>query len=273
MADPRPFLKWAGGKRTLVPDLLKLAPPTFGTYFEPFLGGGALFFALKPAQAVLSDMNLRLVRTYQGIRDDVERVIELWHTVYMVQHTPEFYDKNRAAGQGDEHAVPPAFVAAWFLYYNRFGFNGLYRVNRSGVLNVPLGRFKTPPTLDEDNLRACTQALNGVSVRYQDFRHVEQQAQPGDFVYFDPPYAPLSKSSKNFTSYTAGDFGPADQIALRDMARRMKDRGVHVLLSNSSADAISKLYGTGFEIAEVDMRRNINSKADARGAVKEFLIR
>jgi DNA adenine methylase len=276
-ATGRPFIKWAGGKRQLLPELLRYVPERFNRYIEPFVGGGALFFELASRlpvpsgdaalpRALLADVNERLVRTYSGVRDAVDDVIarlrEYRHDeqcYYQVRETP-------IDGGSD------ADVAAWLIYLNKIGFNGLYRVNRQNRFNVPFGRHKNPTICDEVTLRACSRALRGVDVRVADFEVAAAQAQPGDLVYFDPPYVPLSMTS-SFTSYTSVGFDTQCQIRLRDLALRLKQQGVHVLLSNSSAGLVRELYQADFQIVEVSATRLVNSKATRRGAVTEFVIR
>ncbi|MGA7123972.1 MAG: DNA adenine methylase [Polyangiaceae bacterium] len=264
-AASRPFLKWAGGKRQLLPSLLQRAPANPGRYFEPFVGGGALFFALRPKKAVLADVNERLIRTYKGVRKSVDEVIRLLRDY---PHDPEFFYRFREKNIDDG---TDAEVAAWFVYLNRTGFNGLYRVNRGNRFNVPFGRYANPTICDEPALRACSAALADADLRVQDFEAVVEKAKAGDFVYFDPPYVPLSTTS-SFTAYTSRGFGDAEQTRLRDTALRLKERGVRVLLSNSSAPAVRKLYARGFTLSEVSATRLVNSKATARGAVVELLI-
>jgi len=265
-AAGRPFLKWAGGKRQLLPTLRRHAPPNPRHYFEPFVGGGALFFATRPKRAVLADVNERLIRAYRGVRESVDEVIRLLRTY---PHDPKFFYRFREADIDDG---TDAEVAAWFIYLNKTGFNGLYRVNRENRYNVPFGRYANPAICDEPTLRACSAALASTSLQVADFESVVEKAKRGDFVYFDPPYMPLSTTS-SFTSYTSDGFGGAEQARLRDTARRLKERGVDVLLSNSSAPAIRKLYADGFDIIKVSATRVVNSKATARGAVVELLIK
>jgi DNA adenine methylase len=268
VAEPgagRPFLKWAGGKRQLLPSLLRHAPANPPRYFEPFVGGGALFFAMRPEKAVLADVNERLIRAYEGVRKSVDEVIRLLRSY---PHDPEFFYSFRQKDIDDD---TDAEVAAWFIYLNKTGFNGLYRVNRRNRFNVPFGRYANPTICNEPTLRTCAAALVGADLRVQDFESVVERAKAGDFVYFDPPYVPLSTTS-SFTSYTSQGFGDAEQIRLRDTALRLKERGVSVLLSNSSAPSVRKLYADGFAVTEVSATRLVNSKATARGAIVELLI-
>ena len=262
----RPFVKWAGGKRQLLPELLRHVPERFGRYFEPFVGGGALFFALRPPSAVLTDVNERLIRTYRGVRNDVEGVIR---RLEEFRHEESFYYEQR---DRDIDAGTDADVAAWFIYLNKVGFNGLYRVNRNNRFNVPFGRHKNPTICDEATLRACSAALQNAHLEKTDFADAVAEAGPGDLVYFDPPYVPVSVTS-NFTKYTSDGFGPDDQVRLRDLALSLKQRGVHVILSNSSADFVRDLYQPSFTTTEVSATRLVNSKVTRRGAITELVIR
>lgn len=265
-ASCRPFLKWVGGKRQLLPEIVANAPREFGRYFEPFVGGGALFFHLRPQDAVLADANERLIRTYRGVRDDVESVIDLLRGYPYEQ---DFFYQTRAVAI-DRRS--DAEVAAWFIYLNRAGFNGLYRVNRDNQFNVSFGRYSNPRICDAENLRACSGALRNVELAVGDFDVAVRTARPGDFTYFDPPYVPLSATSC-FTSYAADGFGGDDQRRLRMTAARLKRLGVHVLLSNSAAPFVRELYNGGFETIDVYASRAVNCRPERRGAIKELLIR
>lgn len=262
---PRPILKWAGGKRQLLPALMRRVPHRYGTYFEPFFGGGALFFALRPSRAVLADANARLIRMYRGVRNDVDKVIAL---LKGYPHDESFFYSMRKV---DIDAHSDAEVAAWFLYLNRCGYNGLYRVNRQNQFNVPFGRYKNPNICNETVLRRSSEALRFADLHIGDFEEAVGAAKTGDFVYFDPPYVPLSATS-SFTSYTSNAFDDDQQARLRDVARRLKDRGVSVLLSNSSAPAVRALYKKGFTVRSVAAKRAVNSDASKRGPVAELLI-
>jgi DNA adenine methylase len=262
----KPFIKWVGGKRQLLPELSRHIPLEFGTYFEPFIGGGALFWHLRPTSAVLADVNERLIRTYCGVRDSVDEIIRLLSSY---PHDESFYYELRSV---DIDTKSDAEVAAWVIFLNKVGFNGLYRVNRKNGFNVPFGSHKNPTICDEPTLRACSAALTGVELVVADFEATVARAVSGDFVYFDPPYVPLSETS-SFSSYTAGGFGMREQARLRDVALSLRARGVHVLLSNSSAGAVRELYGSAFELAEVSATRMLNCKAARRGAVAELVIR
>ena len=255
----KPFLKWAGGKRQLLSHLRERVPTDHGTYHEPFIGGGALFFDIAPERAVIADFNLRLVRTYTAVRDHTEAVIDLLSTY---PNEKEFYLNMRAR---DIDNASDEEIAAWMIFLNRTGFNGLYRVN------VPFGRYKNPKICNTEILRAAAERLAGVEILHGDFRSVEDRVEEGDFVYFDPPYVPASNTA-SFTAYTKNGFGLADQAELRDLARRLKDKGVSVLLSNSSVPEVHALYAEGFEKIEIFANRAINCNAAKRGKVAEALI-
>ena len=267
---PHPFVKWAGGKRHLVPEIQahirRHLPDWQGAYHEPFTGGGALYFHLKPPQAFLSENNQRLVRAYWGIRDDVEGVIA---RLEGLPNDKEAFLEVRAWDIDDRE--DDADVAAWLIYLNKTGFNGLYRVNKSNRFNVPYGKNPGATICDSENLMACSKLLRSAHIAFEDFTAVVDRAQPGDFVYFDPPYVPLTRTA-SFTSYTRDSFGPDDQARLRNVARELKERGVHVLLSNSSAQQVYDLYDEGFDRREVQVPRRINSVAARRGNIAELLI-
>ena len=225
-----------------------------------------MFFAVEPQQAVLSDTNERLVRTWKTVRDAPDALIEKLSTF---PHEEEFFLAQRQRDIDSEEDVE---VAAWLIYLNRTAYNGLYRVNSKGGFNVPFGRYENPTICDVDRIRHCSKVLSGVKIHHRDFTAVLEEAQAGDFVYFDPPYVPLSESS-SFTGYTRDGFTLDDQARLRDLASELKQRGVSVLLSNSAAPQVHDLYSDGFELREVQVSRAINSKASGRGKIAELLIR
>jgi len=265
----KPFLTWAGSKASLVPELLSGLPRGYKTYHEPFVGSGALFFALQPARAVLSDANATLVRTYQGIQADPHGVCAALEQ-HTQQHCAAWYYGMRALDPAEAPSLRD--VAAWMIYMNKAGFNGLWRVNSKGRLNTPIGKTANgapPAILDRETILACSRALFGHTLLHADFRLVEERAAPGDLIYFDPPYAPITEDS--FTAYTVDGFSAQDQTDLRDLALRLKHRGVHVLLSNSPT--VTPLYADGFEIRAISRSGGMNSKADGRGRVEELLIR
>lgn len=271
-----PAWKWAGGKRQLLPHLLPLVPATVHSgrtkYFEPFVGAGALFFAVQPRLAVINDTNSDLMAAYGALRrDNLERLIHRLQTYesYHRARGEAFYYQTRSAQPKDMIER-----AARFIYLNKTCFNGLYRVNKSGMFNVPFGKYENPTICDVDRLRACSKALHGnVLLTSIDFETIAGNAKKGDFVYFDPPYVPLTATS-NFTAYGKDGFSDDDQIRLRDLALKLKNRGVKVVLSNSSADRVLELYDRfdNFSITFVDACRAINSDAKKRGQIKEVII-
>ncbi|MEO1480633.1 MAG: DNA adenine methylase [Myxococcota bacterium] len=261
---PKPFLKWAGGKSKLLPEILKRFPARFRRYHEPFVGGAAVFFGLGPERASLSDINDELVNAYRSIRDDVDGVIAaLQHHEATEEH---FY---AVRGQARE-ALAPVESTARTIFLNRTCFNGLYRVNRKGQFNVPFGRYANPKICDRDNLHAVSAALQGVEIEHRSAFEVAGRARKGDLVYFDPPYDPVSKTA-SFTSYTRQGFGDQEQERLAGVCRELDRKGVRFLLSNSDTDFIRSLY-EGFQIDQVFVRRPINSRADRRGPVAEVLV-
>ncbi len=264
-----------GGKRQLLAEIERRLPESYsGRYFEPFLGGGALFFHLTnsprraPKAAVLADTNERLVRAYRGVKGDLPRVLKLL-SAYQKKNSKKFFYEIRERDIDAEDR--DAEVAAWLVYLNRTGYNGLYRVNSKNRFNVPFGRYANPGIYDPETLKRCSEALFFADIKQEDFEKATAGAKKNDLVYFDPPYVPLSQTS-SFASYTSGGFGPSEQKRLRDVARSLKKKGVHVLLSNSSAKAVWDLYEKDFVIQEVQATRLVNSKASRRGAVTEVLI-
>lgn len=271
---PRPFVKWVGGKRQLLKQFreLNLYPPECfnpesNTYFEPFVGGGAVFFDLLPKHAELSDTNRELVITYNVIKDNVDGLIEsLKKHIY----NKEYYLRVRAQ---DINELSDIEIASRFIFLNRTGFNGMYRVNKSGQFNVPFGRYKNPLICDENNLRKASEALQGITITYRDYKDVLKLAKIGDFIYFDPPYYPLNPTS-SFTAYTAKGFFEKEQIELRDTFVKLHERGCFVMLSNSDTPFINELYSglEGVSVNKIIAGRAINSKGSKRGKINEVLI-
>ncbi len=263
-----PFVKWVGGKRSLMDALMRRVPETFENYYEPFIGGGALFFELARRKRLsgvcLSDTNIDLVFAYKVIKKDPAALIEKLKT-HAAKHGNEYYYKIRAKS-GLEEAVD---IAARFIYLNKTGYNGLYRVNSKGKFNVPIGRYKNPAIVQEDNLWACHRTLKNAEIRYGNFDAITPQRD--DFVYFDPPYHPTDETS--FTKYSKLDFTEQDQVRLRDFAVKLHKGGVRVMLSNSDTRFIKDLYKSSvFNIAVVQAPRFVNCKANKRNAVNEVLI-
>ncbi len=271
---PKPFVKWVGGKRQLLAQFrrLNLYPPenfdiTTGRYFEPFVGGGAVFFDLLPEKGFLSDLNNELVTTYNVIKNDVDGLI----TALKKHRTDKDYFLNIRAQNPNE--LSDLDVASRFIFLNRTCFNGMYRVNSKGGFNVPYGKYTNPLICDEDNLRKVNKALQGIEIKHQDYKKVLEKARKGDFIYFDPPYYPVSRTA-SFTSYTVESFLDKEQIELRDAALELHKRGCYMMLSNSDTPFINKIYSgfKGIKINKVEAGRMINSKASGRGKVTEALI-
>lgn len=271
----KPFLKWAGGKTSLLPELLEAAPDQIETYYEPFVGGGALFFALQSEgrfrRAVLSDSNRELINAYVQVRDNVEgliRALSVHQRKYReAEDRADYYYTIRG-----KRLTCDLGGAANLIFLNKTCYNGLYRVNSKGGFNVPHGRYVNPTICDEGNLRAASEALQGVELRVGDFADGPRLAGAGDFVYFDPPYVPLSETAY-FTSYTAKEFGMDEQERLANTAARLANQGSFVALSNSGHPDVASMYSSEvFELGEVHARRAINSKATSRGPVREYLI-
>ncbi len=264
----RPFLKWAGGKTQLLPLLHERLPEAFGAYHEPFVGAGALFFSLRATgrlgRAHISDANPHLIQVYQALKYDVEAVIEAL--------LPHDYDKDHfyEVRATDPTTLKDPQRAARFIFLNRTCFNGLYRENKSGQFNVPFGRYTNPTICNKELLRSAAAALRDVSLHCEPFETVVERARPGDLVYFDPPYVPLSGTS-SFTAYRRGGFGETDHRRLARVFRTLADAGVHVILSNSDAPIVHELYADE-HIDRVLASRNINSKAGKRGRIHEVIV-
>ncbi len=266
-----PVLKWAGGKRRLVPDILRRLPEQIDTYYEPFVGGGAVFFSLASQgrfrRAVLSDRNEELVRLYKTIQ---ARVGDVLAVLERYEHCEKFYYELR---DRDPTKLDAPERAARLIYLNKTGYNGLYRVNRSGKFNVPFGRYKKPKYYDPEGLEAAARALQTskiVRIVKSDFEKACDKAGPGDAVYFDPPYVPVSKTA-SFTAYDSEEFGEEGHRRLARVFGSLAERGVHVLLSNSDTPQTRKLY-ENWQVAGVKVTRPINSNASKRGAISELLV-
>jgi DNA adenine methylase len=291
----RPLLKWAGGKRQLLPALRAFYPAAFGHYHEPFVGSGAVFFdlfasgRLDRVPATLTDCNADLIGCYRVVRDRATEVqlalarLARGHAAGGAEHfyaVRRRFNRARARLAGSAADAYTPALAAMLIYLNRTGFNGLFRLNAAGEFNVPAGRYVRPRICDPDHLAAVADALGapGVRLGLAPFDSVLRTARPDDLVYFDPPYAPLSETAR-FTSYTARPFTLDDHIRLRDCAVTLASRGCHVMVSNSSAPAMAALYeddpraaAVGLRVHRIPARRAINSRASARGPVTEFLL-
>lgn len=273
---PKPFVKWVGGKRQLLTQfrLMNLYPPEkfnpkSGKYFEPFVGGGAVFFDLLPETAYLSDLNNELVVTYNVIKNDVENLIK---SLKKHKLDKEYFLKIRAQ---NPEKLSDLNIASRFIYLNRTCFNGMYRVNSKGEFNVPFGDNKNPLICDEVNLKKVSISLQKVTINHADYKNVLKKAKKGDFVYFDPPYYPINKTS-SFTAYTTDSFLDKEQIELRDTFSELNKRGCFVMLSNSDTPFINKIYSElkdkKIKINKVQAGRAINSSGTGRGKITEVLV-
>ncbi|MDT0189106.1 DNA adenine methylase [Rothia terrae] len=265
----KPVVKWVGGKRQLLPEISKHLPDSFGRYFEPFLGGGAVLLNLQPSHALVSDLNGELINLYEAIRDSPEELLELFKSY---PNDPDFYYELRGVDRDADafSRLLPVERAARMLYLNRTGFNGMYRVNSKGHMNIPFGRYKNP-SVDAENLLAVSAYLNGdVEILNGDYRDAVVSAGAGDFVYFDPPYDPVSETSA-FTAYQANGFTRENQSELAALCRELDARGTKFMLSNSNTEFVRDLYH-GFNIEVVFARRSVNSVGSKRGVVEEVLV-
>lgn len=273
----KPFVKWAGGKRGLLKQILPLIPKEFNNYYEPFVGGGALFFELfskgllQNKKVVISDINSELINSYNIIKNKPSELIYILKE-YKKNHSKEFYYKVRELDRKDNYSnLPDVEKAARFIYLNKTCFNGLYRVNKKGFFNTPIGRYKNPNIADEETILNASEALQNAIIKEQSFEKVLESAQKEDFVYFDPPYYPLNETS-NFTSYDSNTFLENEQIKLYEVFDNLAKKEVFVLESNSDTPFIKELY-KNYEINTIQANRFINSKANKRGKIGEVLIR
>ena len=276
LASPKPFVKWAGGKRQLIPQIEKHLPEKFGSYFEPFLGGGALLFNLlsenKNLKGHVSDLNSDLVLSYVTIRDNLNVLLKS-----LQKHSDKYFANSESYYYSVRESNPKSQIekVSRLLFLNRTCFNGLYRVNSKGKFNVPLGRYSHPNIVQEENLKSVNQFLNQnkVIIKCQDFSSTVEKAKKGDFVYFDPPYQPVSKTA-NFTSYTNSNFGLNDLTRLAKVSNQLTKKGVNVLLSNSSSKQVRDLFSSKYwKITKIEANRAINSDSNKRTGHSELLIK
>lgn len=264
----KPFLKWPGGKRQLIRELLRHIPKKYGRYFEPFVGGGALFFSVKPEYGYISDINPELINAYEVVQNNVEELIE---SLKKHKNTEKYFYQLRDADRTEEYKYwSKVERASRLIYLNKTCFNGLYRMNSDGHFNVPYGFYKNPNIVDEHNLIACSALLKKTEIALASFETIEKKARKGDFVYFDPPYVPLNKTS-SFTKYYKDDFDLDAQFALRELCDRLTSKGVLFMLSNSYTETVKELY-KNYHVKVVRANRAINCKADGRGKINELII-
>ncbi len=264
-----PIVKWVGGKRQLMFKLLKNMPKSYNRYFEPFIGGGALFFELQPKNGYISDMNEELINLYTVVRDNVYVLID---DLSKHKISKEYFLKIRNLDRTEKYnSLSDVKKASRFIYLNRTCFNGMYRVNSQGQFNVPFGNYKNPKIVDAENLINCSKLLKNTEICCTDFSEVLTKVQKGDFIYFDPPYVPLNETS-SFTSYTKYGFDIDMQFKLRDICDELNSMGVMFMLSNSDTKLVNELY-SNYEIKKVFASRAINANPNGRSKITEVLVR
>lgn len=270
----KPFLKWVGGKGQLLEQFQNLLPKKFNNYYEPFVGGGAVFFSINHDKAHINDINKTLVQTYIHIREDTEKLIKALKKLEeeflskTQEERKEFYYSLRE--KYNSLPVQDFKRATYFMFFNKTAFNGVYRENSKGGFNVPMGSYTNPKIVDEENIKNVANALKNTKITSGSFVDAVKNTKAGDFVYFDPPYHPLSETS-SFTSYSKDSFTKEDQIKLRDLFVELDKKGVYVMLSNSSAPFIQEIY-SDYKQIPVYATRMINSKSDKRGKISEVVI-
>ncbi len=267
-----PVVKWAGGKRQLLEDIAAHLPHKYFTYYEPFLGGGAVFFELQPQKAVVNDINGELINVYNVIRDNIEDLIA---DLKKHKNEADYFYKIREMDRNREkyNKLSDVEKASRILYLNKTCYNGLFRVNQQGEFNAPFGRYKNPNIVNEEVLRAVNNYFNKAEITFKcgDFIEAVQGIRKGDFVYFDPPYDPISDSA-NFTGYNRNGFSRREQIRLKRLCDQLDRKSINFLLSNSATEFILDLY-KDYNITIVQAKRAINSKGNKRGSVDEVLVR
>lgn len=266
-----PVLKWVGGKRQLLPEIVKRIPE-FSTYYEPFVGGGAVLFSLQPKKAVINDISRELMNVYQVIKDHVDELVE---DLKKHKNEKEYFYSIRELDRDKKkyESLSNVEKASRILYLNKTCYNGLFRVNKAGEFNTPFGNYKNPNIVNEQTLRAVSSYFNTADITFLccDYEEALKNIRKGDFVYFDPPYDPVS-SSANFTGYDKGGFDSEEQIRLKSVCDRLNKRGIRFLLSNSATDFILDLY-KDYKVEIIQAKRAINCNPNKRGEVDEVLVR
>ena len=276
LVTPKPFVKWAGGKRQLIPILNQNLPESFGTYYEPFLGGGALLFHIltdkNGQKCSISDLNSDLVLAYTTIRDRIDALI-----TSLKNHEKNYQKDSESYYYSIRESNPRSEIekTSRLIFLNRTCFNGLYRVNSKGKFNVPLGKYSNPNIVNEENIRAVSHILQSsrTAIKCRDFEAVLRDAKKGDLIYFDPPYQPVSATS-NFTSYTTKDFTYDDLTRLAELCLKLDSRGCNVLLSNSDSQEVADIFAKNpWKITRISANRSINSNSKKRTGHFELLIK
>ena len=283
-----PILKWAGGKRQLLDEIKSKFPESYDSFYEPFFGGGAVFFDIEPSSGRINDMNTRLINFYRVVRDNPEELIEICQNFDDPTSEPDsnrrYNDVNRKGKSIDEYyyqqrelfncrpnneEFTPLKEAALLLYLNRTCYNGLYRENQSGEFNTPIGRYSNPDWVRAKQVREASTVLQTVRIDNNDFTYIEEHCTAGDLVYFDSPYKPMS-ITENFTEYNADGFGKEDQERLLEFVAKLDDLGINIVLSNSGV-MYDKYKSIGFSVDMIDAKRSINSDGSNRGDVEEII--
>jgi DNA adenine methylase len=265
------FLRWVGGKKQLLEKILPLCPKKYNVYHEPFIGGGALFFALEPTLAYINDANHRLVNAYKYVKHHPNDLVgSSWHIECTEK---DYYEQRNLLNQEDVNKLD-IDCARRFIYVNKKCFNGLWRENRKGNFNVPFCKNDKEVFTEKyvETIHQCSSALKRTKISQGDYSETLKNMNEGDFAYFDPPYDSYDESKKNFVGYTSQGFDREKQTKLRDDVLALKRRGVHVMLSNANTEFIRNLYKDDFDLHEVNARRNINSDGKKRGNVGELII-
>ena len=271
MSKISPILKWAGGKRQLLSEIIPLVPSSFNTYFEPFVGAGAVLLELQPQRAIVNDANTELIIVYEVIRDNPDELIALLRE-HEANHSKDYYYQIRDLDRNREKfdSLDKIFKAARMIYLNRTCFNGLYRVNRKGYFNTPMGRNSSIQIVNETGIQKISQYLNSANVSFlnSDYRTAIETVSAGDFVFLDPPYFPTNRDS--FVRYDMSPFGVEQQHELKAVCDQMTQKGIPFIETNSDCDEIRELYAD-YRLIEIDVRRSINAKIDGRRG-KELII-
>lgn len=265
----KPVIKWVGGKRQLLNELKKYMPKKFNTYFEPFIGGGALFFDLKIKKSFINDYNTELINLYETIKNKPNELIE---DLKKHENNSEYFYKIRELDRTPEKYKRLSKVkkASRFIYLNKTAFNGLYRVNKNGQFNVPFGRYKNPNYIDSDNILDCSNLLQSTTILNGDFEIIKKYIKKDDFIYFDPPYVPLNETSC-FTEYTNKGFDEDMQFRLKELCDYIDSIGAYFMLSNSYTEYIKNLY-KDYNLITVQANRALNCKANGRGKINEYIV-